>query len=116
MTDRLDLTEAVEAAAQAHLAASAAGRAGVGWADLNPWQQYGLREHMLPIVAASAPLIAQQVAEQIARAIEQERRGYGSVIGESPMPEGSQHSARDGGILYGLDRAADIAREWGEQQ
>lgn len=122
-TDRLDLTDAVEAAAQAHYEIERRDvppfveePVGPEWADVPAAQKHPWREYALPFVAAAAPLIAQQVAEQIAQAIERERRRYGSVIGESPMPEGSQHSARDGGILYGLDRAAGIAREWGEPE
>jgi len=112
MTD-LDLTAAIAAAAHAvHVAIAHNGTTPPYCDGPNDPQ----RDDAHAAVAAAAPLIAQQVAEQIAQAIERERRWYGSVIGESPMPEGSQHSARDGGILYGLDRAAHIAREWGEQQ
>lgn len=111
--DRLDLTTTVEAAARA----AAERQNGPGsWDGLDGYAKYMWRDGVLATVTAAAPLIAQQVAEQIAQAIERERREYGSIIGESPTPEGSQHSATDGGILYGLDWAAGIAREWGEQQ
>jgi hypothetical protein len=104
--DRLDLTAAVEAAARA----TAERQNGPGsWDGLDGYAKYMWRDGVLATVTAAAPLIAQQVAEQIAQAIERERREYGSIIG-------SQHSARGGGILYGLDWAADTAREWGEQQ
>ena len=98
----IDLTEAIEAAAQAHLAATAVGTAGVGWADLNPWQQHSIREYVLPMVSAAAPLIEAQVREQVAREIEQ-------LAGTRRRHSGGTGQAYDSGNSALLD-AARIAR------
>lgn len=65
MTD-LDLTEAVEAAAQAllrHQFPTAHGN----WEDIAPLMKYKLREIVLPVVAAAAPLIAEQSGTECGR-------------------------------------------------
>lgn len=120
-TDHLDLTDAVEAAAQAHYEIERRDvppfvekPVGPEWADVPAAQKHPWREYVLPFVAAAAPLIAQQVAEQIAQAIERAAFDHSLVVGESPMPDDTWHAGNDRGIGYGLDRAARIAREWGE--
>jgi hypothetical protein len=55
----LDLTEAVDAAARAHMAAQYA-RRGVDWDDLPALDKHAFREFVTPLVSAAAPFIAEQ--------------------------------------------------------
>lgn len=56
-----DLTEAVEAAARAHMAIQYARTSWV-WDDLSAMDQHAFREFVTPLVAAAAPSIVAQVS------------------------------------------------------
>lgn len=57
----MDLTEAVEAAARAHMAIQYA-RRGFVWDDLPAMDKHAFREFVTPLVTAAAPFIAEQVS------------------------------------------------------